>query len=141
MPFCKFCKKWIDKGTGKRAKEFCNDTCRSNFWYAKNKKGKTVEKDEKSESKIAFVKTTPESYDAPKLENYTQDEPLSFDKLREQVIPKQYQPISLPELMAKYFEAKRDCQNAQEWQELSKSIDADERLNKQSKIILKTTNQ
>lgn len=37
---CKFCKKEIEQPKGKRAKEYCNNTCRSNFWYAQNKKGK-----------------------------------------------------------------------------------------------------
>lgn len=37
---CKFCKKVVEQPEGKRKKEFCNNTCRSNFWYAQNKKGK-----------------------------------------------------------------------------------------------------
>lgn len=37
---CKFCKKEIKQPEGKRTKEYCNTTCRSNFWYAENIKGK-----------------------------------------------------------------------------------------------------
>lgn len=37
---CKFCQKEILQPAGKRKKEYCNNTCRSNFWYAQNKKGK-----------------------------------------------------------------------------------------------------
>jgi hypothetical protein len=40
MGLCKECNKCISQPEGKRKKEFCNNTCRSNFWYGKNKKGK-----------------------------------------------------------------------------------------------------
>ena len=42
---CKYCQKEVQQVVGKRAKEFCNNSCRSNFWYAQNKKGKQVKKD------------------------------------------------------------------------------------------------
>lgn len=38
MGLCLQCSKWIKQPEGKRAKLFCNNTCRSNFWYSKNKK-------------------------------------------------------------------------------------------------------
>lgn len=44
---CKFCKKAIEQPKGKRTKEYCNNTCRSNSWYAKNKKGGAVEQQKK----------------------------------------------------------------------------------------------
>jgi Fe-S-cluster-containing dehydrogenase component len=40
MSKCSFCGEEIEQTTGKRKKEFCNNTCRSNAWYKKNKKGK-----------------------------------------------------------------------------------------------------
>ncbi len=40
MNKCLFCQKEIVQSEGKRKKEYCNNTCRSNFWYSKNKKGK-----------------------------------------------------------------------------------------------------
>jgi hypothetical protein len=52
-----------------------------------------------------------------------------------------YAPIPLPVLMNSYFEKKRECQNAQEWADLSEKIDSDPRLNKQARQVLKTTNQ
>lgn len=57
--------------------------------------------------------------------------------------PKQveYEAASLPALMAKYFERKRECDNPNDWNAIVKEIDADPRLNKQARIILKTTNQ
>lgn len=57
----------MERGTGKRAKEYCNETCRSNAWYAKNKKGKKI-----------YASPKPE-YDSPKLpDNFKDDEPLKF---------------------------------------------------------------
>ena len=41
---CLQCKKEIDQPSGKRAKQFCNNSCRSNYWYARNKKGKSKPK-------------------------------------------------------------------------------------------------
>jgi hypothetical protein len=60
MSECRFCKKEIEQPAGKRAKEFCNNTCRSNYWYDKNKKGKTVIKVNQptNEKKIEPPKTT-----------------------------------------------------------------------------------
>ena len=68
MALCKFCNKWMDKGTGKREKEFCNNNCRSNFWYSKNKKKVDVLPPKKV-------------YDSEKLPDDIRDEPLQFDKL------------------------------------------------------------
>jgi hypothetical protein len=38
MEVCKQCGKEVLSNIKKRKKEFCNNTCRSNFWYTKNKK-------------------------------------------------------------------------------------------------------
>jgi hypothetical protein len=37
MKLCKHCQKGLIQTKGKREKEFCNNTCRSNFWF-KNKR-------------------------------------------------------------------------------------------------------
>ena len=39
MNNCLQCGEPVTRVEGKREKKFCNETCRSNFWYAKNKKG------------------------------------------------------------------------------------------------------
>ena len=44
MNLCKHCKKELKQAEGKRSKEFCDSGCRSNFWYGKNKKGKSDKK-------------------------------------------------------------------------------------------------
>ena len=44
MILCRQCGAIISQTEGKRQKEFCDNTCRSNFWYGKNKKGKVVVK-------------------------------------------------------------------------------------------------
>jgi len=38
MNLCKQCGGEIKQPEGKRKKGFCNNTCRSNFWYNKNRK-------------------------------------------------------------------------------------------------------
>ena len=38
MGLCLQCKTWVNQTKGKRAKKFCNDTCRSNYRHAQNKK-------------------------------------------------------------------------------------------------------
>jgi hypothetical protein len=76
MALCLQCDKWVNQTKGKRAKKFCNDTCRSNYRYAKNKK------------KTDFVKPYEKAFDAPKLpSNFQDDEPLSFDKLKKKIAP------------------------------------------------------
>ena len=62
---CKHCKKDLEHLPGKRKKEFCNDTCRSNFWQKeRRKKNNAVKlakepKEEKQSQQVADL--------APKL--------------------------------------------------------------------------
>jgi len=39
MNNCLQCGALVAQVKGKREKKFCGETCRSNFWYSKNKKG------------------------------------------------------------------------------------------------------
>lgn len=64
---CKHCKKDLEHLPGKRKKEFCNDTCRSNFWQKErrrkiNEAKALKEKKEEKSSEPAEVKET-----APKV--------------------------------------------------------------------------
>lgn len=78
MGLCLQCNKWINQPEGKRKKVFCNNTCRSNYWYGKNKKNK--------KSPISEKEALPEGYYGTKLHsNIMGDEPLSFDKLKQQM--------------------------------------------------------
>ncbi len=62
MAFCLHCNKWMTDGTGKRKKQFCNNTCRSNYWYAKNKKGAKVQvKDLTKPTNLIKPQETPKS--------------------------------------------------------------------------------
>jgi hypothetical protein len=74
MGLCKQCNKWISQPQGKRKKEFCDSTCRSNYWYGLNKKGKSSD-GEKSEEKIQYKTPTAESYDGAKMTKIMNDEP------------------------------------------------------------------
>lgn len=40
MAQCLFCNSDLIQTAGKKEKQFCNTSCRSNYWYGKNKKGK-----------------------------------------------------------------------------------------------------
>lgn len=78
MALCLQCNKWLNQTAGKRAKRFCNSTCRSNYWYGKKYKG--------------GIRLEPPQtqYDGPKLpSNFVADEPLSFDKLKEEAVIKE----------------------------------------------------
>lgn len=58
MDVCKHCKKELSHTEGRRKKEFCNPTCRSNFWYeqnVKNKPKKVVIKKEEPETEKSNV--------------------------------------------------------------------------------------
>lgn len=133
MPFCKFCKKWVDKGIGKRPKEFCNNTCRSNHWYALNKKGKVIE-----------AAPSQKAYDAPKLpDNFTLDEPLSFERLKQQIVPKpveQYYQVPVQVVMKRYWDEKREL-TADDYPDWLSRLYADTRLNKKQQDLIKNTNQ
>ena len=136
MALCKFCNTWMPKGVGKREKEFCNNTCRSNFWYAKNKKGK---------EKIVFVKPTPESFDGGKTSRLLSDEfgqtgkvePLSFEKLKQTPIFSQVPPQIV---MKKYWDEKREL-TADEYPDWLSRLYSDQRLTDRQKDVIKNTNQ
>lgn len=49
--------------------------------------------------------------------------------------------VSIPVLMAKYFQRKRECETKEEWYSLLAEIENDEHLNSKQKQLLKTTQQ
>lgn len=81
---CKFCKKELTQTPGKKKKEFCGETCRSNYWYGLNKKGrsasKTVVQDLNKQSEGA-IRNLPKNN--PKT-NYTinTEKPKNLDELK-----------------------------------------------------------
>lgn len=126
MGLCLQCNKWVPQTEGKRAKKFCNDTCRSNYRYAKNKK-------------IKFVKPTPDSFDGSKFKaNFTADEPLSFDRLRQQIQQPKKQ-VSPEALMRQYVEERRDCTCQEEFIAWGERLQNDERLSRRQKELVKNT--
>lgn len=129
MGFCEQCNKWVAQPEGKKKKRFCSETCRSNFWYAKNKKGKT-------ESKIDYRQATPESFDGPKLpDNFTDDEPLSFAKLAAQIAPKQ----STFRSFETYRQLILECESIDDYKPLKAEIQSAVNLTeKQKKLLLRT---
>lgn len=58
---CLFCGNIVLQSAGKRKKEYCNNTCRSNFWYNKNKKGKSLVKDLTKPNKEVKPAETPKT--------------------------------------------------------------------------------
>lgn len=127
MAFCKFCNKWITQPEGKRKKEFCNNTCRSNFWYGKNKKGKEIK-----------VMPPQKQYDAPKLtDNQIKDEPLNFDKLRQQIVPN---PSMTYKTVPQYMALKREIDNEADYLKFCADVDSNPMLKPREKDFCKTAN-
>lgn len=135
MGFCQHCKKWINQPEGRREKKFCNSTCRSNWWYGRNRKGKKVET---PKPEIKYTVPTAASYDMPKPVIPVNDQPLSFDKLRQEIVPQM--TGKPPKTFDQYMTWKRECENPDEWRELLKDLEANPLLNKKQKDIVKTAN-
>ena len=76
---CKHCKKDLEHLPGKRKKEFCNDTCRSNFWQKERRRkiNEAMDLKEKKESEPVV----PSEKEEPKEE-----------KKRKPVIPNLHDP-------------------------------------------------
>lgn len=75
---CKFCKKELTQTPGKKKKEFCGETCRSNYWYGLNKKGRSASKTVVQDlNKQSEGKTQSLSKNSPKT-NYTIDSKKPF---------------------------------------------------------------
>lgn len=91
--FCKNCGHSVDQTPGKRTKEFCNVTCRSNFWQKKKRAERIgvgalpnpvpypvvtkilpVEIPKGTDLLRGYVASTPESFDSPGL-NTIEDKP------------------------------------------------------------------
>jgi hypothetical protein len=69
MGLCLQCQKWVKQTPGKKAKQFCNDTCRSNYRYAQNKKKLLI---------VEFKAPHQKAYHVPKSSSTALDEPLHF---------------------------------------------------------------
>lgn len=63
---CKHCKKDLEHLPGKRKKEFCNDTCRSNFWQKERRKKNNA-------VKLAKEKKEPEPVVPPEKEEQKEE--------------------------------------------------------------------
>lgn len=130
MGFCEFCKKWVKQPEGKRAKRFCNNTCRSNHWYSLNKKGKARKGELKTE--VKYTIPVHENYDNPKLSAYIQDEHPMFSAPKPRLTPDQ--------IMRKYVDERRDFTCDEEFKDWFNRLDSDERLTDRQKQLVKATN-
>lgn len=122
MGFCEQCNKWVPQTEGKKKKRFCNETCRSNFWYAKNKKKPVVPSEPNSEQ-----------YNGPKKPaNFKGDEPVFKPA---PVVPK----VAADAIMRKYVEDRRDCGSQEEYVSWVEKLETDERLSTRQKELVKNT--
>lgn len=152
MAFCEFCNKWITQPEKTRKKRFCNSTCRHNFWYGKNKKGKT---EEKLESKVNYVTPTPAAFDGPKLERYVGDEigqtaPLDMEKLKDNLLKQQsgvggglvfaLSPLEAQKLMRRLWDEKFELDSPEGYDDWLARLYTS-RLSDKQKDLVKTTNQ
>lgn len=121
--------------------KFCSDNCRVKYHRKHGKKD--IIKPFQMQSLYNEIKDMlgkinyQEANDGAKTKITYNERPMFSTPVN----PTYFNPADLPVLMEKYFERKRECQDATDWKSLSDEIDNDTRLNKQARIILKTTNQ
>lgn len=124
--------------------KFCSDKCRVKYNRKNPKQGVTkLQMQVLYNSVLALVQNhtneLPPDYQNIKaagiLKANEDVEPLSFDKLREQI--KSQRP---PKTMAKYFEDKRDCTCQEDYDSWLAEVEADPYLKPKEKQILKQSN-
>jgi hypothetical protein len=125
MGLCLQCNKWISQPDGKRAKLFCNNTCRSNYWYSKNKKGKPASTDVKV-TDLTKPTDVLKPYE-PAKSNYSIN---TFSK------PSR---VEIEAIKHKYVEERRECNGAEDYFDWIKRVEADDRLSKNDKDLVKNT--
>jgi hypothetical protein len=121
MGLCEQCNEWVPQTEGKKKRRFCNETCRSNFWYAKNIKGRV---------KLEEPQT---HYDAPPLPNNSEKD-----------IPHVYRQERLSKderraIQTKYVEDRRDITDPYEFKDWQKRLQNDDRLTKEDKEEVKNS--
>ena len=81
---CKHCKKDLEHLPGKRKKEFCNDTCRSNFWQKERRKKNNAMKlaKGKKEPEPVVPPEKEEPKEQPKSVPDTNARPKTLDQLK-----------------------------------------------------------
>jgi len=147
MSKCLWCDKDFESKSGKA--KFCSTSHRV-MYHRKYGKKKGVTETQMQVlynamldmvGKINFQTPAPAAYDGAKLpKNFVDDEPLSFDKLRQKTV--QTKPIvNIQLLMAKYWEDKRECSNIEDYAAWLGRLESDDRLTEKQREILKTTNQ
>lgn len=131
MAFCKKCNKWVAQSEGKKPKEFCNSTCRSNYWYARNKKVKTESKG------VDFPKDYVQVKEVAILKPSGEIEPLSFEKMKAEITQQKLSEIEINNLIYKYMEERRDCQGREEFMDWENRLKSDSRLTDKQKQTVK----
>lgn len=89
MDKCLNCEKELEQIPKKRQKQFCNSTCRSNYWQ-KSKRIKNIEK-------LKYSPITPESYNCKKLNRAKYDEVSQFPEPKitlEEISPEKQKELS-----------------------------------------------
>lgn len=104
---CKHCKKDLEHLPGKRKKEFCNDTCRSNFWQKERRRKNNSVKlaKEKMEEKESEPVVSAES--TPKEEKQSQQVADSAPKLKFEVLLEMAKAGSPKELIMEAVKANK----------------------------------
>lgn len=71
---CLECNKNLEQTLGKRAKQFCNSTCRSNFWQKAKRK---IAENNKPENK----KKIEEARNSPDTKKINIENPMTFEEM------------------------------------------------------------
>lgn len=122
MGFCLQCKKWVVQTEGKKQKQFCNSTCRSNYWYAQNKKQST------QPSIRDLTKPTHEikPFEQPET-NYSINTGAKPSK------------IEIEDIMRVYVEDRREISGQEEYKNWLTRLQNDDRLSREQKELVKNT--
>jgi hypothetical protein len=92
---CRECKKDIEQTVGKRAKEFCNSTCRSNFWQ-KNKRKIAANNLPANKERILSERTTPNKAENGHKQPLTPNEVVRVKDLTKNTPAASNKPESAP---------------------------------------------
>ncbi len=121
MGLCLQCNKWIKQPEGKRTKLFCNNTCRSNYWYTKNKK-----------------EADPKVKDLTRPTNVI--EPYKQSETNYSINTAKPSKAEIEAIKYKYTEERRECNGAEDYFDWLKRVENDSRLSKYDKDLIKQTN-
>lgn len=120
------CENEFESKTGRR--KFCSNACKMK-WHRKQPNSKNVLNKVQVQvlynamlemtSSIKYLPTTPQSYDAPRMNNFRNDEIGQWEEPKKQLIRYPYETL---------LQMKQECENQEDWNNLKELIEASEHI-------------